>query len=107
MELVSPTSFVSINHPFAKIYQYLFSATIDLRNKVSEELTFISDQFYCGRGFFGVFEQFPCEIPTPLTPSPNPPPACNRIIKDDMFTIEVFDHHSETCTFTIQKSSEV
>ncbi|EFA03587.2 cubilin [Tribolium castaneum] len=77
-------------------------STLDLRDKPYEEITFVTDEFYCGRGFFGSYEQIPCQE-KPITPAPIP---CSRTIQDEMFTLDVYDYHESPCSFLIKKSKQ-
>lgn len=90
--------------------------TLDLRNTDSEELRFRTDGYYCSRGFYGLFEQIPCQhdnhtfrpnddVPTTTTVDPFTT-ECNRNIQEIYFVIRV-DRNFETCSIKINKTSEV
>ncbi|KAJ8964629.1 hypothetical protein NQ314_004738 [Rhamnusium bicolor] len=94
----------------------LFKAswTIDLRSKDYEDMRFVTDAYYSGRGLSGVYQQIACQdiadnpiIPstTPVIPTTSSPFYCDRFITEKSFTIEVNQDY-KICTFRIQKSSK-
>lgn len=89
-----------------------------MRDKYHEDIRFVTDKYYCGRGFYALFEQIPCrdndhtfkpddEIPTSTKiPSTTPNATCDRIIQDKYFKIEI-DRSFETCSLKIKRFSDV
>lgn len=87
-------------------------AILDLRNKRYEQMNFVTDSFYCGRGFFGTYEQITCEeSPHPIIPITSTPPypqsLCSRTAQEEMFTFEVYDYSEPSCSLVIKKFSQV
>ncbi|XP_056644777.1 tolloid-like protein 1 [Diorhabda sublineata] len=85
--------------------------TFDLTSKNYEDLRFVTDLFFCGRGFCGSYEQLPCQQPTvPInltttTVPPSPTPnviGCDRYISDQSFTLEM-NQNKANCIFEIKK----
>lgn len=93
------------------------SVTIDLTHKDYEEMRFVTDTQYCGKGFSGIYEQIACHDTTypiypvnPATTTQNPytdPPPCNRFIGEETFVLEIPFTGSNECSFNIQKHSPV
>ncbi|KAH0815196.1 hypothetical protein GEV33_007594 [Tenebrio molitor] len=85
---------------------------VDLRHKPQEQMNFVTDAFYCGRGFYGSYEQIPCQDSSypinPTTPPnvPKPMTPCSREIQDEMFTFDVYDYNGPSCLLTIRKHRE-
>lgn len=97
----------------------------DISNKRHEQIRFITDSMYSGRGFKGIYEQIPCVVQTrppskwPPTYLPPPPPTpiypittptapvnhCHRDIQDSDFNIGVYDYGTKHCTFVVHKST--
>ncbi|XP_018566297.1 uncharacterized protein LOC108907210 [Anoplophora glabripennis] len=85
---------------------------IDLRNKDYEDMIFVTDGYYCARGFSGVYQQIACqdEFPVhpvdtttaPIIPTTPANDYCNKIISQKSFTMEVNGDH-KICTFSVQK----
>lgn len=91
--------------------------TLDLRYKPIEDIHFVTDKCFWGRGFYGLFEQIPCqdvypstqddEIPTStVQPFSTITPTCDRDIQENYFRIEI-DRNFVTCSITISRSSPV
>ncbi|KAG5862229.1 hypothetical protein JTB14_007791, partial [Gonioctena quinquepunctata] len=92
--------------------------TLDLTYKNHEDVRFVTDDYWCGRGFSGFYQQIACQQTpidpinpynpfgptTPATPSPSPP-SCDRFVGGKIFTIDVAGN-AEMCTFQIRKFSE-
>ncbi|KAJ8952519.1 hypothetical protein NQ318_003315 [Aromia moschata] len=96
-----------------KDYVLMENGTIDIQNKAYEDMRFVTDGYYCGRGFSGVYEQIACQdMSFPFNP-PDPsvhhttqrPITCAKVIRDRSFTIKVEEDY-RACTFTIQKYSK-
>ncbi|CAG9839143.1 unnamed protein product [Diabrotica balteata] len=91
--------------------------TFDLTDKTHEDLVFVSDRFFCGRGFYATYEQLPCQTPTttkvpdvtvvpiPTTPPTTSSPICDRYIADRLFIFEV-KQDKDRCSFQIRKASQ-
>lgn len=98
----------------------------DISNKRHEQIRFITDSSFSGRGFKGIYEQIPCVMQTPppskwpatyLPPTQHPfyptttpiapPPVnnCHRDIQDSTFNIGVYDYGTRHCTFVVHKST--
>ncbi|RZC43010.1 uncharacterized protein BDFB_009569 [Asbolus verrucosus] len=86
-------------------------ATLDLQNKHYEDMNFVTDAFYCGKGFYGVYEQIACQdVPHPINPTipptpplPTPRVPCDRTIQEEMFTLDAYGYNGPTCTFIVKK----
>lgn len=102
---------------FNSSLKYSILVTLDMRDKLYEDIRFVTDNYYCGRGFYALFEQIPCqdddhsfspddEIPTSTTSSTTPNTTCDRNIQDKSFKIEI-DRSFETCSIKIKRFSDV
>lgn len=89
----------------------MFSATLDLSKNNFEDVIFVTDSYYCDRGFKAVYEQLPCihEPTTTLAPPVTQTPVlpCNSLINEQDFTLDIFASQQDTCIFTISKSDTV
>ncbi|XP_063914197.1 uncharacterized protein LOC135130694 isoform X1 [Zophobas morio] len=92
-------------------------STLDVRNKLYEQMNFVTDALFCGRGFFGAYEQIPCqEFPHPINPTdptgttpPYVPPTmtpCSKTVREEMFTFDVYDYNEPSCMLVIKKNTE-
>lgn len=89
---------------------------IDLRNKDFEDMIFVTDGYYCSRGFSGVYHQIGCqdELPvhpvdttvSPVIPTTPAHDSCDEIIREKSFTMEINEDH-ETCSFSVHKYEKV
>lgn len=74
-------------------------------------MIFVTDSYYCDRGFKGIYEQIPClyEYSTTLAPPVTQTPVlpCNSLISQQYFTLNIFAEHQDTCVFTITKNTTV
>ncbi|XP_065164226.1 cubilin isoform X1 [Atheta coriaria] len=93
----------------------------DMSGKSFEQIRFVTNDRIGGRGFRGIYEQIPCtsaELPYSTTESPAPPPPpftstttlppnvpCLRNIKDDYFTIDIYDYGKDMCNFDVYKAN--
>ncbi|CAH1113902.1 unnamed protein product [Psylliodes chrysocephalus] len=91
--------------------QYL---TFDLTYKNHVDMIFVTDTFFCGRGFFGTYRQLHCQTnPDYTTIRPDftttttlrPFPICDRYITDRAFELEV-GQDLEKCIFQIRRLSK-
>ncbi|CAH1989798.1 unnamed protein product [Acanthoscelides obtectus] len=95
------------------------TVTLDLTATQYAVIRFVSDSFWCGRGFTGLFEQIACQQPynpinptTEIAPTPFPTPiprekptSCDAVIREKRFSIRV-DGRFDMCHFRLFKSSE-
>ncbi|CAG9862824.1 unnamed protein product [Phyllotreta striolata] len=85
--------------------------SFDLTYRNFVDVKFVTDQFFCGRGFFGLFEQIPCRIiPTdppdfPTTTIRPTPVVCDRFVDDKTFVLEV-TVDAERCVFQIRRMAK-
>lgn len=100
-------------HAFTQTFCYKMCVLgkMNLQNKEVEQLYFVTDDYYCGRGFHGIYEQIPCqstEYPDkPVTPENSfPDVSCKKIIQDNIFSIDV-DSNTKKCSYVIKKSGQV
>lgn len=85
---------------------------LNLQNKEAEQLYFATDDYYCGRGFYGIYEQIPCQstenLDIPVTPENNfPDVICKKIIQDNIFSIDVDSYNTKKCSYIIKKTEKV
>lgn len=79
-------------------------------------MIFVTDDYYCARGFSGVYQQIACQDEFPAQPvdtttSPIIPTTpvhdyCNKIINEKSFAMEI-NEDRKMCTFTVQKYGKV
>ncbi|KAJ8917428.1 hypothetical protein NQ315_005474 [Exocentrus adspersus] len=87
---------------------------IDLRSKDHDDMIFVTDEYYCARGFSGVYQQIACEDEFPVYPVDTattpiilttPDYYCDRIIAEKSFSFEV-DGDRRICNFRIRKDDK-
>lgn len=79
----------------------LFLDIVNLENKDAEEMKFVTDERYCGRGFNAIYEHIPCQNGEP------PQNACSRLLRENSFILEIFDYNEPMCRITIKKNDSV
>lgn len=92
------------------IFNLNVTATLDLTKAEFEDVTFVTDSYYCNRGFRSIYEQLPCVNEQTTTPSPvtqTPLLPCNSLINDEEFTLNIYSLQQDTCVFTVSKSDVV
>lgn len=120
---VSRCRFEQRRHPtniHSKLFAICCVANLDLRAKKFEEIKFVSDGDYCGRGFKALYEQIACTYPGhPVDPThPTTPPtttttstprpvSCDRTIPNHAFVLDVENYSPMSCNFDVLKSNRV
>lgn len=93
----------------------MFTVTVDMTNKLYEEIGFVTNRFYCGRGFKVLFQQLPCKHEQPPhyphttepTPTSSFPPEidCNLNIPETDFEIQILNQRR--CSIRISRAHTV
>lgn len=84
---------------------------MDLTHQSFDELKFMTDNYWCGRGYKIYFQHIPCTFTTPARPplTSTPPtviPRCGEEIRTDQFDI-IFDTRISICNFVIYQTAPV
>lgn len=86
---------------------------LEFKNDQYEDIRFVTDTYFCGRGFKIFYEQVPCEYTTtsypPVITTPPPPPVgqmCGGVIMSEYFEIN-FQNTVNQCIYHINKADQV